>query len=84
MAEHPAVNRRVVGSSPTSGAFKWRDTEKFRCPFLLVPIIQNGELFNKFPRQRPGDHLVKNMRKMCCRRGRKLLKIQANLFLILR
>ena len=28
MAEHSAVNRRVVGSSPTSGAIKFRKNEQ--------------------------------------------------------
>ena len=52
MAEHSAVNRRVVGSSPTSGASKINNLEQSRAtaktakvpivPIFVPTLFQNG------------------------------------------
>ena len=41
MAEHSAVNRRVVGSSPTCGA-KFLKASFFSSPFLLSEILKSN------------------------------------------
>src|SRR5262245_8115953 len=54
MAEHPAVNRRVVGSSPTSGASSANPLPLAGCRGLRVPDERQGLTSSSWKPDSPG------------------------------